>query len=246
VAKGKSLYDEAAAWLSSPDGIKAAKIVLSKKKAPIEPRDLCAEAILKVWNFINRHPDKDVEDMKAYCYQVMLNYVRDLLAGTHDLGADDDRLEYLGHDQEDSDDDEGSDVREEHDEVPEIPLVAPSSDDDVDLWGKVRVFLEGQGSSPLKTSAVLSYITMANFPEVDCSELPYPRRGAAKVNQAPWWPCLHLAHQDWSIFPPETAGAPPGLPPELARHRKYRSRKIQDARNLLMTASAAAGVKVVV
>jgi hypothetical protein len=81
---------------------------------------------------------------------------------------------------------------------------------------------------------------MANYPEVDCSDLPYPKRGAAKINQAPWWPCLHLAYQDWSLFPPKT----PGLPPEPAKIRKYRSRKIQEARILLMTASAAAGVKV--
>lgn len=176
MAKGTELYEEAKAWLQTPRARQYALQRLRLKDLGANPEEICDDALFKIWEFMDRHPDREIENIRGYCAKIIDNVIigilraRRVFEGAPSSGEDED--------------------------------FENSSEDKLDV-GRMRACVEACGYLPAPTSAVLTYLTLRAFTEreIDVNGLPKPKRGARKDDHARWWPSLHLAHQDANLFP---------------------------------------------
>lgn len=201
VAKGTELYEEARVWLQTPRARQDASQRLRLKEVQVDPEEICMDVLFKIWKFIERHPDRDIENVRWYCARIMDNLIVEILRGFRFNDPLDD-----GDGDGDRKDQDGKEKRKK----PAIKLViGPSTDEhcaeeeDLSLPGRMRACVEASGHPPTPTSAVLTYLTLQAFTEkeIDVNGLPQAKRGARKDDHARWWPSLHLAHQDADLFP---------------------------------------------
>ncbi|MFM8483424.1 MAG: hypothetical protein ACKOBT_08770 [Actinomycetota bacterium] len=196
MAKGPDLYEQAQAWLQSDRGLQYAAKLLRIRGLVMDPQEIRDETLLKMWDFVQRRPDKDIENVRGYCATVMGNVITQVLRGQRDLPFD-------------TLDDGDSNPRPEarRKKLQPVVPVTPSPDTAPEreqvLIGQLRACVEAVGRSPQPASAVLTYLTLQAFTETDIAVtgLPQPKSGARKDDHARWWPSLHLAHQDPDLFP---------------------------------------------
>lgn len=196
MAKGTDLFEEAQAWLQSDRGLRYAAKLLRIKGLPMDPQEIRDETLLKMWDFTQRRPDKDIENVRGYCATIMGNVIMQVLRGQRDLPFD--ALD-------DGDGNPAADAgrKKPRPVVPVTPSTDTAPEREQVLIGQLRACVEAVGRSPQPTSAVLTYLTLQAFTEkyIDVTGLPQPKSGARKGDHARWWPSLHLAHQDPELFP---------------------------------------------
>ena len=224
LAQGTAFFDQASAWLQSPAAFRAADNIIRRAGVPMTPQELCVNATTKVWEFTRKFPDRDVPHVQAYCRQIMNRDVIDCLRGRKRIS---DKPLDTGDDiQFDSYD--GRKVGPVANPVVDTPFTDSSSyEKDPSVLSPMRACIEAVRHDPTPTSAALTFITLNAYEDhIDIGDLPKPERGADE-EQALWWPCLHIAHQNPLLFPHEDS-LDTKLKPAAQRQRLRRSRIVAE------------------
>jgi hypothetical protein len=217
-------------WFKSPIGIARSVRLVNQMRYPFTAKSLCSEALHQIWLATYRNPKMQVDNIEAYCQTVMRNACSGRRAKREFVQLDR-ILGVLGNDgwfEEASvqlfDD---SDLHERIKESAESPTGtseardayqvgsleaasgdAPASKDDLSIFLPVfsRSMIETQSIPDNVKASALNFLTLSAYPDIDCSDLPQPERGADQ-RRALWWAAIALALQDSSYFPSKSGSS---------------------------------------
>lgn len=179
-------------WLASADALNSARRLLARAGfSSVDPKDAIADTRHSIWMELTVDPLKEIRSINGYCFQTLRHCVNDLGRGRDQRNKVFTRAEWKPNEVEQR--------RAQRD-----PSTRQS--DEIDVFDRTLIHLELSGADPRSVSAALSYVTLTQFDDIDCEDLPSPQAGA-KSAQARWWPCLWLAHHDPSMFPTMFGGS---------------------------------------
>jgi len=214
VVDGATFLEQVAAWLRSPEAVRKAEAFVTRTKVPMTAEELCTNALTKVWEQMQKNPNMEVASVRAYCITTMWHEAINCLRSQKRIAGI----------------------------FPDLVIDAGAEDDtsaggNSSLQGRLRACVESLGFAPAPTSATLTFISLqAHGDGIDVSDLPRPERGANE-DHALWWPSLHLAYQNKSLFPKRWADEGKARPNAAQRQRLRRVRIV--AEQLLSKATLA-------
>jgi len=190
-------------WLDSSRGRARSRLLVSTNGYPISDEELRDEALAQIWSRMQRHPDKPIDNVEAYCQRVMGNLCT--RAG---------KARFLTEDRSDESELGYEDIVN----LDGLHKTAP------ELASRCRSAIETLDGDVEVKSAALNFLTLSLYPETDCSDLPSPQRGATPL-QARWWRALALALQTPDLFPGAVASS--------AAQRQRRRRFVMECQEFL-------------
>jgi hypothetical protein len=160
--------------------------LLTQYKLKVDAGEVANDVAQKLWIYLTRHPDTVIDNIRGYCYRALRNHIVDMLSGARHADID------------------GVDLEDDTDFLSGLlepdSSGAHSTDEHIELDDRLRAFVESSAKKPKVISAVLTYLVLDRFEDIDCTDLKAPEAGV-RPDQARWWPCLWLAEHDETMFP---------------------------------------------